>query len=96
MLWRHSPLPYLPQNLKGHALFDAGEKDAEEYLMWARKHLFLSNNLFSLHIYLQEKKRDLQAYASSAGVGGKGSGPGPAGMESLRMLLQLADTVEKR
>ena len=66
--------------------------------MWARKHLFLSNNLFSLHIYLQEKKRDLQAYTSSVGVGagGKGAGPGSAGMESLRMLLQLADTVEKR
>jgi hypothetical protein len=81
--------------LKGHALFEAGEKDGDEHLLYAKKHLFLSNNLFSLHIYLREKKRDLQAYTVSSG-----SGPGPgvpgADIESLRMLLQLADTVEKR
>ena len=81
--------------MKGHALFESGEKDGEEYLLWARRHLFLSNNLFSLHIYLQEKKKDLQAYASSALKAVKGPSSG-LGMESLRMLLALADTVETR
>lgn len=80
--------------MKGHALFESGEKDGDDYLQWARRHLFLSNNLFSLNVYLQEKKVDLKAYASS-GSDGVGAGSG-LGIESLRMLLQLADTVEIR
>ena len=75
--------------MKGHALFESGEKDGDEYLLWARRHLFLSNNLFSLNVYLQEKKVDLKSYASSGHDGGLGT-------DSLRKLLQLADTVETR
>ena len=83
--------------MKGHALFESGEKDGDEYLLWARRHLFLSNNLFSLHVYLQEKKKDLQAYAVSALKNSKSPGGGGGlGMESLRMLLALADNVETR
>ena len=92
-------------NLKGHALFDAGEKDATEYLLRSRKHLFLSNNLYSLHTYLQEKKKELTAYAaaassSSAGtgtVGSKGTLPGGSGgADSLRQMLRLSENVERK
>lgn len=91
--------------MKGHALFDAGEKDGEEYLLWAKKYLYLSNNLYSLYIYLQEKQKELQMYANtnnsnnnSSSKSGKlqGAGGGFVGVESLRSLLQLADTVEAK
>ena len=74
-------------------MFETGEKEGDDYLLWANKHLFLSNNLVSLHIYLQERKTELQAYTGSAGARGPGVG---VGLDSLRMLLQLADTVERR
>ena len=97
-------------NLKGHALFDAGEKDASEYLLWSKKHLFLANNLYSLHTYLQEKKKELESYAgstSAAGGGGAasavaGGGPGGGrsgvhhGIDSMRQILKLSEAVEKQ
>jgi hypothetical protein len=34
--------------VKGHSLFEAEDKAAEEIMLGARKHLFLCNNLFSV------------------------------------------------
>ena len=36
------------QSTKGHSLFEAEDKAAEEIVLGARKHLFLSNNLYSV------------------------------------------------
>ena len=88
-------------NLKGHALFDAGEKDASDYLLWSKKHLFLANNLYSLHTYLQEKKKELETYASNAsaagggGGGGGGRSGGHLGVDSMKQILKLSEAVEK-
>lgn len=82
-------------DIKKHALFETNEKDGEDYLKWAKKHLFLINNLYSLYIYLKEKKKDLKLYSASGDNGGTTDGTG-VGVDSLKMLLQLYDTVEKR
>jgi hypothetical protein len=89
-------------DIKRHSLYETNDKDGGEYLLWAKKHLFLINNLYSLYIYLKEKKKDLKSYTASIDNGtGTGDGSGVAngggvGVDSLRMLLQLFDTVEKR
>jgi hypothetical protein len=41
-------------------LYESGEKDGEEALLWAKRPLFLTNNLFSVFLYLREKKKELQ------------------------------------
>jgi Exo70 exocyst complex subunit len=86
-------------NLKGHALFESGERDADDYLLWARKHLFLVNNLYSLSVYIQEKRKDMQMYtnAAASGMGSALSGAGkPQGAKSVLRLLELSDQVESR
>ena len=41
-------------------MYDADEKVAEGFIMFVRKDLFLANNLFSMSIFLSERKRELQ------------------------------------
>jgi hypothetical protein len=81
-------------NVKGHALFDAGEKDAAECLLWARRHLFLVNNLHSLHTYLHERKRELAQYTGTAATA-TAAATG-AGVDSMRQMLRLAEAVDAK
>jgi len=57
-------LPKLTTNrlldVKSHALYDHNNKDSDNIILYARKYLFLSNNLFSLLTYLRDKQRELQ------------------------------------
>lgn len=39
---------------KSHSLFEVEDKAAEEMVLTARKHLFLSNNLYSVSNHLRE------------------------------------------
>ena len=56
------------QSVKTHSLFEAEDKGAEEFLMGARKHLFLVNNLYFVLSFARDKKTELMAVQSSAGV----------------------------
>ncbi len=57
-----------PQSVKTHSLFEAEDKGAEEFLMGARKHLFLANNLYFVLSFARDKKSELLAAQSSAGA----------------------------
>jgi hypothetical protein len=59
-----------------HALYDFEDKVAEECVMFARKHLFLINNLFAGASFAKDRKRDLQG---GGGGGGGGSASATAG-----------------
>lgn len=37
-------------------MFESGENEAVERLLPARAHLFMLNNLYSIHLYLADKK----------------------------------------
>lgn len=47
--------------MKTHSLFEAEDRAAEEFLLGARKHLFLANNLFFLLSFAREKRAELQS-----------------------------------
>jgi hypothetical protein len=61
------------QKVHTHALYEAGEKEAEDAIVWAKRHLFLANNLFSVYTYLREKRQDVQDELEHQG-GGAGDG----------------------
>lgn len=49
-----------------HSLYDYEDKHAEDYVLTARKHLFLINNLYSLLSFVKERRKDLSGAANSA------------------------------
>jgi len=84
-------------NAKAHGLFNAGAKDAEISIMGCRRHLFLSNNLFSLLRYLQEMGRAAAVAATAAAsVGGSGGGASSIVSAAASSLGPFTDLVESQ
>lgn len=54
-------------NLKAHALYETGDKEAEESLMWGRRHLFLVNNLHAVLQYLTERLKSIDHITRASG-----------------------------
>lgn len=58
--------------VKSHSIFELSEEEAQGPLQFARKHLFLVNNLHSIINYLKEKRRD--DISGDGAVMGSGTG----------------------
>jgi len=55
-------------NVKAHGMHELEDKVAEDYILSARKHLFMANNLYSMYIFIKDRKRDQTSNESSMGV----------------------------
>lgn len=51
-------------------MYESGEGEGDDSLLWARKHLFLINNLYAVELYLLDRKKEV------GGSGGIGIGVG--------------------
>lgn len=80
-------------NIVTHSAYEGGEKEAEDVLALARKHLFLSNNLFSMVIYLHEKKRELQVMVENSTQNNQKKGA-TAMLQYYKQIVQMAESVD--
>ena len=48
-----------------HSLFEGGEKEGKERLLYCKPKLFLINNLYSIRMYLGERRAKLQQTATA-------------------------------
>lgn len=74
--------------IKNHNLFEMEDKAAEDMVMSARKHLFLSNNYYAMWNYTKDKRDD----GSSAQTMRRGV----AGRNPRQRIALLAEKVESR
>ena len=49
---------YRLKNTKSHGLHEAEDKWAEDFMLMSRKHLFMANNLYSVYMYIKDKKKE--------------------------------------
>lgn len=54
------------QSMGSHSLFEGGEKEAKERLLYCKPKLFLINNLYSIRLYLSERREVLQRSTTSS------------------------------
>jgi hypothetical protein len=51
--------------VKQHSLFDFEDKQAEECVLSARKHLFLINNMYAVLTFAKERKKEISNQGDS-------------------------------
>ena len=46
-------------------MYEMEDKVAEDFILSARKHLFMANNLFAMFMFIKDRKRDVGAEAGN-------------------------------
>ena len=54
--------------MNAHGMHELEDKVAEDYILSARKHLFMANNLYSMFIFIKDRKRDQNSNESNIGA----------------------------
>ena len=57
------PFPYfntqhVRQTMNAHGMHEMEDKVAEDFILSARKHLFMANNLFAMFMFVKDRKRE--------------------------------------
>jgi hypothetical protein len=68
--------------INASGLFEEDDRAAEEVVVVARKHLFLSNNLYAICNYMKERRKELRAEADAAVAGLNAAAGGSSGAVS--------------
>lgn len=49
---------HVRQTMNAHGMHEMEDKVAEDFILSARKHLFMANNLFAMFMFVKERKRE--------------------------------------
>lgn len=67
-------------------MYESGEGEGDDSLLWARKHLFLINNLYAVELYLLDRKKEV---GGSGGIGIVGGSKTDAAVGVMFLFLFL-------